>query len=259
MPLPAPLQVLGLAEGMLHPGSITSSAWQGRGKRRREQSRGTMPASPCCHLLPPPASPPSHPAASQKANVSTHPSSQGDGNVEAIALGKAATVSQKQLFGLSATQAPQHSCLPSPALTPSHPNPQQPPGPHYVGTPPSQWDDTQHSLSSPSGMLREGEHLHPTQPTVGTPHHHFMAQGVGCSCAAQPAPHPPQTSLQMRPFRTSKQIPDCFPTSSSPACHMAARPRKHPKQGHSHVPGAFLHPWVAPIGGTCARHSMSPI
>lgn len=259
MPLPAPLQVLGLAEGMLHPGSITSSAWQGRGKRRREQSRGTMPASPCCHLLPPPASPPSHPAASQKANVSTHPSSQGDGNVEAIALGKAATVSQKQLFGLSATQAPQHSCLPSPALTPSHPDPQQPPGPHYVGTPPSQWDDTQHSLSSPSGMLREGEHLHPTQPTVGTPHHHFMAQGVGCSCAAQPAPHPPQTSLQMRPFRTSKQIPDCFPTSSSPACHMAARPRKHPKQGHSHVPGAFLHPWVAPIGGTCARHSMSPI
>lgn len=165
----------------------------GREGEKGGESRAVVPCQlpPAATSPPPPASPPSHPAASQKANVSTHPSSQGDGNVEAIALGKAATVSQKQLFGLSATQAPQHSCLPSPALTPSHPDPQQPPGPHYVGTPPSQWDDTQHSLSSPSGMLREGEHLHPTQPMVGTPHHHFMAQGVGCSCAAQPAPPPP--------------------------------------------------------------------
>lgn len=67
MPLPAPLQVLGLAEGMLHPGSITSSAWQGRGKRRREQSRGTMPASPCCHFPPPPGIPPLTPCSLPKS------------------------------------------------------------------------------------------------------------------------------------------------------------------------------------------------
>lgn len=74
--------------------------------------------------------------------------------MEAIALGKAATVSQKQLFGLSATQALQHSCFPLPALTPSSPTHSsqqdpQPPAPPWRGD--GSWGEV--SSHSPQAVL----------------------------------------------------------------------------------------------------------
>ena len=202
MPLPAPLQAVGLAEGMLHPDSIAPSAWQGRGKRRAEQSSGTMPASPCCPLPPPPASPftPCSLLNSQRLHAPLQPRGWECGSNCAW---QGSNSESKTVVWLVSHPGPAALLFAFACLNPFPPQPPAAPRPHCVGTPPGQWGDAQRSLSSPIGMLRAPDPKEstsiPPSPPAGTPRHHLMAQGVGCSCAAQPAP---QMSPQMRPLRT---------------------------------------------------------
>lgn len=127
LPLPAPLQ---------------------GGELKREELRKSS-AEPALPSAAPPGIP--LPLLTAKSQHLPAPLQPGDGNVEAIALGKAATVSQKQLFGLSATQALQHSCFPLPALTPSSPThgsqqDPQPPAPLWGGE--GRWGEgSWHSLA----------------------------------------------------------------------------------------------------------------
>lgn len=161
LPIPSPTFKSGRRDappeaGPSDPGSITPLAASppapccpspGRGIEERRAEKKQCRASPsrCCS----PRHPPSPP--DRKKPTSPAPLQPGDGNVEAIALGKAATVSQKQLFGLSATQALQHSCFPLPALTPSSPTrcsqqDPQPPAPPRRGE--GSWGETsRHNLA----------------------------------------------------------------------------------------------------------------
>ena len=197
-PPPFPLPPLGLGgrdalpgAGTSDPGSITpppaasppapSCHSTGRGTKERRPEKKRCRASPSwCRS--PPASPfPSRPRKSQHLPAPLQP---GDGNVEAIALGKAATVSQKQLFGLSATQALQHSCFPSPALTPSSPGPSsqwdpQPPAP------PRREGGCQGNASShrPAALLletgRQAIPWHENLQREGAPAMHRTCRGAG--------------------------------------------------------------------------------
>lgn len=172
----------------------------GREGAKGEQSRAAVPCQPlpAATSPPPPASPftPCSLLNSQRLHAPLQPRGWECGSNCAW---QGSNSESKTVVWLVSHPGPAALLFAFACLNPFPPQPPAAPRPHCVGTPPGQWGDAQRSLSSPIGMLRAPDPKEstsiPPSPPAGTPHHHLMAQGVGCSCAAQPAP-------QTRPLRT---------------------------------------------------------